>query len=60
MTTLSERRQREVERITNLAKAPADRLFGGDLAKGFLFWAADVHLDQSDSPPTEEERGCVN
>ena len=55
MTTLSERRQRDVERITNLAKAPADRLFGGDLAKGFLFWAADVHLDQSDSPPTEEE-----
>ena len=55
MTTLRERRQREIERITNLAKASADRLFSGDLAKGFLFWAADVHLDQSDSPPTEEE-----
>ena len=55
MTTLTERRQRDVERITTLAKVPADRLFGGDLAKGFLFWAADVHLDQSDSPPTEEE-----
>ena len=55
MTTRQEQRQREIERITNLAKPSADRLFGGDLAKGFLFWAADVHLDQSDSPPTEEE-----
>ena len=55
MTTLRERRQREIERITNMAKASADRLFGGDLAKGFLFWAADVHLDQSDSPPSEED-----
>ena len=55
MTTLKERRQREIERITNLASAPADRLFGGDTAKGFLFWAADAHLDQSDNHPTEEE-----
>ena len=55
MTTQRERRQREIERITNLAKASADRLFNGDLANGFLYWAADVHLDQSDSPPTEEE-----
>ena len=55
MTTLSERRQRDVERITNLATATSDRLFSGDIAKGFLFWAADVHLDQSENPPTEEE-----
>ena len=55
MTTQKERRQREIERVTNLAKTPADRLFGGNLANGFLYWAADVHLDQSDSPPTEEE-----
>ena len=55
MTTLKEKRQREIERITNLASVPADRLFGGDIAKGFLFWAADAHLDQSDNPPTEEE-----
>ena len=55
MTTLREKRQREIERITNLANAPARRLFGGDTAKGFLFWAADAHLDQSDNHPTEEE-----
>ena len=54
MTTLKERRQREIDRITNLASVETDRLFGGDVAKGFLFWAAGMHLHQSDFDPTQE------
>jgi len=54
MTTLKEKRQREVDRITNVAHVEADSLFDGDIAKGFLFWAAGVHLHQSEDDPTEE------
>ena len=50
-----ERKRREIERIVNRAQKPADRLFGGNLALGFLYWAADLHLDQTDNPPTEDD-----
>ena len=50
-----ERKKREIERVTNRARRPADRLFDGDLALGFLYWAADLHLHQTDNRPTEDE-----
>ena len=46
---------REIERVTARARASADRLFDGDLPKGFLYWATDLHLDQTASSPTEED-----
>ena len=59
MTTRSERnrqqRLREIERVTARARAEADRLFDSDLPKGFLYWAADLHLDQTASSPTGED-----
>ena len=59
MTTQRERRQRErqreIERITSRARYSADDLFESDTAKGFLFWAAEQHLEQTDSSPTEDE-----
>ena len=59
MTTRSElnrqQRLREIERVTARARASADRLFDSDLPKGFLYWAADLHLDQTASSPTEED-----
>ena len=51
----SERRRRAIERITNRSNPIAERLFHGDLGRGFLFWAADLHLDQTDNPPTEDD-----
>ena len=50
-----ERKRRAIERIANRVRKPADRLFGGNLALGFLYWAADLHLDQTDNPPTEDD-----
>ena len=50
-----QQRIRDVERITNRVGEPADRLFDGDPAKGFLYWAADLHLDQTENPPTEDD-----
>ena len=58
MPTRSKQNQqklREIERVTARARASADRLFDGDLAKGFLYWATDLHLDQTASSPTEED-----
>ena len=51
----NERRIRQIERITNRIKDPADRLFGGDTAKGFLYWAVDLHLDQTENSPTVDD-----
>lgn len=48
-------RQREIERITSRARHSADDLFGGNIARGFLFWAAEQHLEQTDNAPTEDE-----
>ena len=50
-----EQRAREIERITNRVKSPANRLFDGDVAKGFLYWAADLHLDQTANEPTVDD-----
>ena len=50
-----QQRTRDIERITNRVREPADRLFDGDPAKGFLYWAADLHLDQTENPPTEDD-----
>ena len=50
-----EQRAREIERITNRVKSSADRLFDGDVAKGFLYWAADLHLDQTANEPTVDD-----
>ena len=52
---VSERRSRAIERITNRSRPVADNLFNGDISKGFLFWAADLHLDQTDNPPTQDD-----
>ena len=54
MTTARARRQRAIERITNRISGISDLHFDGDHGKGFLFWATDLHLDQTDDPPTEE------
>ena len=58
MTTQRQRRQREkerdIERIASRARRSADDLFGGDIAKGFLFWAVEQHLQQADTDPTED------
>ena len=51
----NEQRSREIERITNRVNPIADRLFDGDVPKGFLFWAADLHLDQAENRPTEDD-----
>ena len=51
----NEQRLREIERIANRVTTSADRLFDGDMAKGFLYWAADLHLDQTENPPTEDD-----
>ena len=50
-----EQRMREIERITNRVRDTADRLFDGKLPQGFLYWAADLHLDQTENPPTEDD-----
>ena len=50
-----ERKRREIERVANRARKPADRLFGGNLARGFLYWATDLHLDQTINRPTEDD-----
>lgn len=50
-----ERKRREIERVANRVRGTADRLFDGDLALGFLYWAADLHLHQTDNRPTEDE-----
>ena len=50
-----ERRLRDVERITNRIREPADRLFDGDPAKGLLYWAAELHLYQTANTPTEDD-----
>ena len=50
-----QQRYRDIERITNRVDDPAVRLFDGDPAKGFLYWAADLHLDQTENPPTEDD-----
>ena len=55
MPTRQERKEkqtRDIERITNRVRDSANRLFDGDVAKGFLFWAA---LDQIQNPPTEDD-----
>ena len=48
-------RRREIERVTSRARHLADDLFGGDIAKGFLFWAAEQHLQQTENAPTQDE-----
>ena len=53
--TRSERLRRNIERITNRSVPFAERIFDGDIGRGFLFWAADLHLDQTDNPPTEDD-----
>ena len=50
-----ERRLRDVERITNRGRDYSDRLFDGDPAKGFLYWAAELHLYQTANAPTEDD-----
>ena len=58
MPTRQERKQqqtRRIERITNRVRHSANRLFDGEVAKGFLFWAADLRLDQIQNPPTEDD-----
>ena len=52
---LEERRRRVIERITNRVREPADRLFGGDLGQGFLYWAADLQLDQTENRPSADD-----
>ena len=46
-----EQKTREIERITNRVRDTADRLFDGKVPQGFLYWAADLHLDQTENPP---------
>ncbi len=53
--TVAARRTRAIERITNRSRPYSNRLFDGDSGKGFLFWAVDLHLDQTDNGPTEDD-----
>ena len=50
-----EQKTREIERITSRVRDTADRLFDGKLPQGFLYWAADLHLDQTANTPTEDD-----
>ena len=52
---LDERKRRIIERIINRVREPADRLFGGDLGQGFLYWAADLQLDQTSNRPSSDD-----
>ena len=51
----NDKRVREIQRVTTRASSFANRLFDGDLAKEFLYWAMDLHLDQAENQPTVDE-----
>ena len=54
-TKQQQQHQERIERITARIRPTADRLFNGDLAKGFLYWAASLHLEQTEDEPPEDD-----
>ena len=48
-------RQKNADRITALATGDAKRLFNGNIAKGFLYWGADLLLQEVSDLPTEDD-----
>ena len=50
-----EQRARDIGRITNRLRDYANRLFDGDLARGFLYWAVELDLDQTENRPTVDD-----
>ena len=50
-----EKRQANIDRLTSLVEGDAERLFGGDKARGFLFWSVKLYLEQAHSEPTQDD-----
>ena len=60
MPSKKEKRQADIDRISSLIEGDAERLFGGDKARGFLFWGVKLYLEQAQSEPTEDDLlGCI-
>jgi hypothetical protein len=48
-------RQKNADRITALVKGVANRIFRGDIDKGFLYWGVELLLQETSDPPTEDD-----
>ena len=54
------KRQADIDRLSSLGEGDAERLFGGDKARGFLFWGIKLYLEQAQSEPTQDDLiGCI-
>ena len=47
--------QDKIDRINNLIKQQPEGLFDGDFESGLLLWGMELHLDQADDPPSQDE-----
>ncbi|MBI4298930.1 MAG: AIPR family protein [Chloroflexi bacterium] len=52
MPTKKQTQQKKIDRLTSLIKSTGENFFGGNLERGFLFWAAQLHLNQAETSPT--------
>ena len=54
------KRQADIDRLASLVEGDAERLFGDDKARGFLFWGVKLYLEQAHSEPTQDDLiGCI-
>ena len=55
MSTKKQVRQQNIDRLSDLIRGTTDKIFQGNRELGFIFWAAQLHLNQAESSPTEDD-----
>lgn len=55
MPSKSTTQQKNIERITSLVSGVGDKLFGGKIETGFLYWGTELHLSETSDQPTEDD-----